>query len=368
MAAAAPSAAGVVPAPATREEQRRFYEENGYLLVKTVLPRGECNAIRQELHDLAGRLQAKKSIDATWGGAHLSAEERAKLQVWGYQRPSDAPQAAPGQIWDNRGWTMLGERAVQGGRKADRDKIAVGRNEGKFRKLMLVVLDSDLQMIELTVKFARGAPFKPGLSQVFRENERTRAIDLPGDDRVIRFGALYLDRGRVLARFEGRKLRSRPMGHTTIAVPEPDDSVHALAVRFFDGLELSGPVSLELKQDPDGRYWVIEPTVGRSDFWAGLCVANGVDLPLIEYRAQSGEALPAVAQRRTHLWINGERDPAALAWLLRHAPAQLLSHWPRGVYLDLYDPQPWLLALGRFLGAMPLRAVRKAGRLVSGKA
>ena len=52
MAAAAPSAAGVVPAPATREERRRFYEENGYLLVKGILPRGECNALRQELHDL----------------------------------------------------------------------------------------------------------------------------------------------------------------------------------------------------------------------------------------------------------------------------------------------------------------------------
>jgi predicted ATP-grasp superfamily ATP-dependent carboligase len=191
---------------------------------------------------------------------------------------------------------------------------------------------------------------------------------ISGDDRVIRFGALYLDRGRVLARFEGRKLRSRPMGHTTIAVPEPDDAIHALAVRFFDGLELSGPVSLELKQDPDGRYWVIEPTLGRSDFWAGLCAANGVDLAFIEYRAQTGEALPAVVQRRTHLWINGERDPGALAWLLRHAPAQLFSHWPRGVYFDLRDPRPWLLALGRFLGAMPLRAMRKAGRLVTGGA
>jgi predicted ATP-grasp superfamily ATP-dependent carboligase len=191
---------------------------------------------------------------------------------------------------------------------------------------------------------------------------------IPGDDRVIRFGALYLDRGRVLARFEGRKLRSRPMGHTTIAVPEPDDAIHALAVRFFEGLALSGPVSLELKQDPDGRFWVIEPTVGRSDFWAGLCAANGVDLALIEYRAQTGQALPAASQRCTHLWINGERDPGALAWLLRHAPAQLVGHWPRGVYFDLRDPQPWLLALRRFVGAMPLRAMRKAGRVVTGKA
>lgn len=191
---------------------------------------------------------------------------------------------------------------------------------------------------------------------------------IPGDDTVIRFGALYLDEGRVLARFEGRKLRSRPMGHTTIAVSEPDDQVHALALRFFEGLNLSGPVSLELKQDPQGRYWVIEPTVGRTDFWAGLCAANGVDMTLIEYRAQTRQPLQMPAQRRSHLWMNGERDPGAVLWLLRHAPAQLLRHRIRGVYASLSDPAPWLLSLGRFLGNLPSRAVRKVGRTVTGGA
>lgn len=191
---------------------------------------------------------------------------------------------------------------------------------------------------------------------------------IPGDDSVIRFGALYLDEGRVLARFEGRKLRSQPMGHTTIAVSEPNDEIHALALQFFEGLKLSGPVSLELKQDPQGRHWVIEPTIGRTDFWAGLCAANGVDLTLAEYRAQCAEPLPAMSQRRTHLWINGERDPGAILWLLRIAPGQLLRHRLRGVYVSLADPAPWLLSLGRFVGALPLRAARKIGRLVAGSA
>jgi len=118
---------------------------------------------------------------------NLPGGGRAKLQVWGYQRAGDAPSLPPGKIWDDRGWTNLGERAVGGGRKGDKDKIIVGRNEGKFRKLMLVVLDSDLEMIEMTVKFARGEPFKPEVNQFFRESSRTRAIDLPGDDRVIKW-------------------------------------------------------------------------------------------------------------------------------------------------------------------------------------
>lgn len=186
---------------------------------------------------------------------------------------------------------------------------------------------------------------------------------IAGDDRHIRFGALYLDRGRVLARFEGRKLRSRPMGHTTIAIPHADDGIHALALRFFAGLELSGPVSLELKRDPDGNDWVIEPTVGRTDFWAGLCAANGVDLTLIEYRAMAGLPPAPAPHPAPSLWINGERDPAALAWLLRHAPAELWRHRVRGVYADLGDPGPFVAAAGRFAGALPGRAARTVRRL-----
>lgn len=191
---------------------------------------------------------------------------------------------------------------------------------------------------------------------------------IAGDDSAIRFGALYLDHGRVLARFEGRKLRSRPMGHTTIAVSEPDDEVHTLACRFFEGLALSGPVSLELKRDPAGSYWVIEPTVGRTDFWAGLCAANGVDLTLVEYAAMTGQPLPASKQLRNHIWINGERDPGALFWLLRHTPRLLTTAKVQGVYLSREDPGPFFTAMRRFLGAIPARIVRRTLRTIQGTA
>jgi phytanoyl-CoA hydroxylase len=80
MATTAP--APPVTSPVTPEEQRRFYEENGFLLVKGVLPPDECAARRQELHDLAARLRAKRDINATWRGSHLSEEERKGLEIW----------------------------------------------------------------------------------------------------------------------------------------------------------------------------------------------------------------------------------------------------------------------------------------------
>lgn len=163
---------------------------------------------------------------------------------------------------------------------------------------------------------------------------------IPGDDRHIHFGALYLDRGRVLARFQGRKLRSRPMGHTTIAESSPNADVARLAERFYDGLEISGPVSLELKRGPDGRYWVIEPTVGRTDFWVDVCIHNGVDLPVIEYRHQLAQSLPATTQRRQVVWINDERDPFAKLWLFAHEPRIALEQHRRTLYFDVEDMGP----------------------------
>lgn len=190
---------------------------------------------------------------------------------------------------------------------------------------------------------------------------------IAGDDTHIRFGAVYFDDGEPRTRFEGRKLRSRPMGHTTVAVSAPDDEVHELTLRFFAGLRLSGPASLELKQDPSGRHWVIEPTVGRTDFWVDLCVANGVNLPAIEYSAVQDLPLPIARQIDRVMWINGERDPLALAWVLGNHPIQLRARRPRGVYAAADDPWPFLAAMSRSLATLPGRGWRRIRRLAAAR-
>lgn len=68
---------------------------------------------------------------------------------------------------------------------------------------------------------------------------------IPGDDSCIFFCALLLQDGKVLAHFEGQKLRSRQMRHSTVAIPAPNDEVYRLTKQFFDGKRLSGPVSFE---------------------------------------------------------------------------------------------------------------------------
>jgi hypothetical protein len=118
----------------------------------------------------------------------------AKVQVWGLRTggaspppppPPDAPPPVRPVAWDPKGWTLLGERTVDG--RVDRDRIEVGRYEGKFRKLTIVVEDSDLELIDFAIQFGRGAAWHPPLQHFFREGQRTRAIDFPGDERMIRY-------------------------------------------------------------------------------------------------------------------------------------------------------------------------------------
>jgi hypothetical protein len=96
-----------------------------------------------------------------------------------------AARRPPPPAWDSRGWVPLGERTVNG--RVDRDRIEVGRYEGKFSKLTIVVENSDLELIDMAVQFATGAPWRPAISHFFREGQRTRAIDFPGDERTIRY-------------------------------------------------------------------------------------------------------------------------------------------------------------------------------------
>ena len=137
---------------------------------------------RTRVIDFPGDERVIKYIDFKY--RNLPGGGRAKVEVWG-QLGGGKDSKPTAFTWDQKGWTMLGERTVNG--RADKDRIDVGREEGKFRRLTVVVLDSDLAMVDMEIKFGRGPTFRPDVKQDFREGSRTRVIDLPGDDRVIKW-------------------------------------------------------------------------------------------------------------------------------------------------------------------------------------
>jgi hypothetical protein len=115
----------------------------------------------------------------------LFASNTARTEYWNAERqPQDGVPARAGDGWDSTGWRLLGERSVTG--RYDHDTITVGAYKGRFDKLSMVVLDSDLELIDLEVRFTAGRPYHPATRHHFKEGSRSRIFDLPGSDRIIR--------------------------------------------------------------------------------------------------------------------------------------------------------------------------------------
>lgn len=180
---------------------------------------------------------------------------------------------------------------------------------------------------------------------------------IEGTDRDIFFGALYLEHGKVVSEFCGNKLLSHPpaRGQTTVAITCENREVIDITKRFFHGLDMSGPVSLELKRDPKGRYWAIEPTVGRTDFWVGLCVSAGCNLLAMEMASVCNTPYRVSNDVHPTIWFDSERDITAF---VRHAhdwiPGFKKARHPAFSYLRRDDLRPFG------------RAMRKAAISVSG--
>ena len=82
------------------------------------------------------------------------------------------------------GWRLMGEGLVAG--PFEREIIHVGKYEGRFARVMLVVMDSSLDVNDVVLQFGNGQLWSPGLRRAFADGSRSRAIDLPGHVRFIR--------------------------------------------------------------------------------------------------------------------------------------------------------------------------------------
>jgi hypothetical protein len=81
-------------------------------------------------------------------------------------------------------WELLGRKEVSF--IVERDTIEVGRAEGRFHALKLVVEGAPVEMRDIRVTFGDGSTFHPETRLNFAPNSVSRTIDLPGRGRVIR--------------------------------------------------------------------------------------------------------------------------------------------------------------------------------------
>ncbi len=126
---------------------------------------------------------------------------------------------------------------------------------------------------------------------------------IDGPDNEIYFTLFSCDHhGKMIGVFTGRKLVCSPpeIGNTAIcmAAPQAADELRALALQFVARVGYRGLGSLEFKRDSrTGRFILIEPTVGRTDWQEEIATLCGVNLPLLTYWAELGR--PAVVNAGT---------------------------------------------------------------------
>jgi len=109
--------------------------------------------------------------------------------------PTGPPPPAVGGHPDMTGWRLMGDAWVTG--PFERQIIPVGKYEGRFARVMLVVTDSNLEVGDVIIQFGNGQRMSPGLRHSFADGSRSRAIELPGHVRFIR--GVELVRGGVPA-------------------------------------------------------------------------------------------------------------------------------------------------------------------------
>ena len=185
---------------------------------------------------------------------------------------------------------------------------------------------------------------------------------IAGGDETLVFGELLLDRGKPVFGMTGRKVLSHPpgQGQATVAETHDDAEVLRLTEKFFAGTQLSGPAALELKRDPQGRHWVIEPTIGRTEFLVELCIAAGFNQPWMEFQLALGWPVPAPGPLIERVWYDCERDP--LVYL--KSCVKSLGATPRGKspvfpYYGHGDNPPLWKACRRFVSDRAARLMQR---------
>jgi hypothetical protein len=105
---------------------------------------------------------------------------RATVKVYGIEN-GIGPVAA--SVDPTVGWSRLGQQQVSF--RAERDAIS-GLGDGRFRHILVAVKDADIEMFDIKIIFGNGETFSPMTRFYFGGDTRSRVIDLPGDERVIR--------------------------------------------------------------------------------------------------------------------------------------------------------------------------------------
>ena len=156
--------------------------------------------------------------------------------------------------------------------------------------------------------------------------------------------------------FIARKLRQWPpeTGQSCLGVECRNDVVLQETVRLFQSVGYRGLGYLELKCDENsGKYFIVEPNIGRPTGRSAIAEAGGVELLYTLYCDAVGWPLPANREQKYEVvkWIHLRRDILSALHYWRKGDLTLKSWWRsyrgRKTYalFSWRDPAPFLYDL-----------------------
>jgi len=189
---------------------------------------------------------------------------------------------------------------------------------------------------------------------------------IEGGDQDIYFALLFLSaEGELISSFAGRKLRSwpQPVGGTASCAPayERENELVSMAAEFLRKSGFVGLAGVEYKRNPgDGTYYLIEPTVSRTDFQHEVAVINGNNMPYHVYCYHCGLSYQPKKRPGQRAWVESVTE----RW-----SREVTGIPDRGLYREYRkvdalfrwsDPVPWLMGFKNRLAGK----VRSFERLV----
>ena len=171
---------------------------------------------------------------------------------------------------------------------------------------------------------------------------------IEGLDSDIYFCLQYIGHGgELIASFPGRKIRSWPprIGGTASCTEAwaYEQELSDLTADFFRQVGFTGMGSMEYKRDVrDGRFYMVEPTVARTDFQEEVATVNGANLPFFAYCHEL--ALPVPSLKPTsppRIWRDSQID----RWSMEEGCAAEDEAFQKHKVVDAHwrwnDPRPW---------------------------
>ncbi len=197
---------------------------------------------------------------------------------------------------------------------------------------------------------------------------------IEGSDSDVYFCLQYrAPQGGARVSFVGRKMCQWPIlvGGTASCIPAPEVSAKlaALTSAFFDAVGFVGVGSMEYKRDPrDRRFYMVEPTVGRTDYQEEIATLNGVNIPFAAYCGELGLPLPESVEITPP---RGWRDPIGYARARSAGAADPTAKVSPGVkmcdaYFRINDPMPYIALKRQAVHKKLLRLSRSVSRTAPG--